>query len=48
MKFLREPQEPEYQGHTQVEGQGHMCVSCLHDTAWTSWHAFTKCYGVPR
>jgi len=23
-----------------------VCVSCLHDTAWTSWAGFKKCYSL--
>jgi len=32
--------------NVRVKGQGHMgslCVSCVRDTAWTSWPEFRKC-----
>jgi len=28
--------------------RGLLCVSCVHDTACTSWPAFTKCYSLWR
>ena len=39
----------EYQGHrSKVKVTCFLCVSCMHDTAWTSWPGFTKCRSLDR